>query len=182
MDGSGTIRVLKRDGSAEDFNAPKLAACMYRAICRRGGDYCHARDLSVAIAIYLCRSRIACISSAAIFEMTLKVLRRVGFSRAAAALEGHGARRKRLRERLRLDHGGGRVTLWQKGWLREFACRSWHLSPAVGRILAGRIESSLLLGGKAAISRREVVELLNAEVTAFGLADAVPVRQFVVES
>ena len=176
MDGSRTIRVLKRDGSTETFDVRKLAAAMWRAMQRHGGRYKDAYDLAVAIDIYLKRRAFKCVSSAAIFEMSMKVLCRVDMSDAAGSFEVHRRRRDEQRRMLCVRPDRGAVTYWDKSWLRELVCWCWNLSPTTGRIIAGELESELLDGGPRLLERAEIVQLLNERVVAFGLADAVPVN------
>ena len=151
MNGSRTIRVLKRDGRTEALDLSKLAAAMWRAMCSitpgsaRGvtpasGRYRDALDLADAIGIYLRRTNRTCVSSAAIFEMTLKVLRRVRLSDAADART------------------------------------SWHVSDTTARIVAAELESDLLGDGERTMERTEVIDRLNVRIAELGLADAVPVE------
>ena len=177
MSGSGTVQVLKSDGNLEDFDSRKLSAAMWRVIRTHGGSYDQASELGAAMALYLDRVSWVCITSAAVFEMCVKVLRQVGFSPAAEALEDHREWRNARRRRLRVRHDTGKVTLWEKSWLCEFARRSWHLSGSAARIIAGRIEADLLAETQTSVSRQAVVDRLNAYVAGYGLADAVPVQQ-----
>lgn len=181
MDGSRKVRVLKADGRSESFDTFKLAGAMYRAMRGSRGSFREAQDLASAIEIYLQRGSFQCISSAAVFEMTLKVLRQVGMREAAAAMESHRSRRESCRKRLRLRHEGDRVTMWNKGWVCDLAGRIWNLSPASSRIIATEVENALMDAAVTAVSRSMVIDLLNARVAEFGLADAVPVRQYAVE-
>jgi hypothetical protein len=207
VEGSWKIRVLKRDGNVEDFDPQKLSVAMSKAMLavRRGG-LGEARDLSIAIGIYLARSSCRCISSAAIFEMALKVLYRVRMGGAAVAMESHHSWRADARKRLRLCHESGRASAWNKSWLRELARRMWNISPATAAILASEVEGELLSEndadatgsrsvGRASprrqpahptkrprlVPREKVVAMLNERVAQFGLADAVPVRQYAME-
>jgi hypothetical protein len=214
MAGSWKIRVLKRDRSVEDFDPQKLSASMSKAMLavRRGGLR-EARDLAIAIGIYLARSECRCISSAAILEMAIKVLHRAGMGGAAVAMESHHFWRAGARRRLRLCHESGRASAWNKSWLRELATRIWNISPVTAAILADEVERELLsqsegdgAGGRGAgptlafgqktaqaqgaahpakrarlIPREAVVAMLNERVAQFGLADAVPVRQYAME-
>lgn len=175
MDGSWTIHVQKRDGRAERFDAQKLAGAIWRGMRGAQRSYRNARDLAAAIEIYLVRTHVRCISSAALFEMSVKVLRRVGLGATADAAEAHHARRRKLRRRLRVRHDGGEVTLWDKSWLVALACCGWNVSQATARILAGHIEDELLTDAPRALARREVLDLLNVRVAQWGLAEAVPV-------
>jgi hypothetical protein len=181
VNGSRKVRVLKRDGSAEDFSRRKLAASMWRAMKGAGGEFRDAAELAKAVEIYLVRRRSMCTSSAAILEMTVKVLRRVCLPSAADSLEAHHAWRAGGRKRLRVRHEGGRVTRWDKSWLAKFVCRSWDVLPVTGRIVAGMLELELLAEGRREFDREEVIARMNGYVAALGLADAVPVRQYALE-
>ena len=177
MDGSRTIRVIKHNGSVEEFDRRKLAGALYRAMAGTDGTANDARELAWAIEIYLGRTRRFCVSSAAILEMGLKVLRRVRLPDAAEALETHRAERALRRRGFRVYHGAGKVTVWDKTWVCELARVCWHVSPATSRTLAAEVEQRLLGRRTGRATRQEVVDLLNRCVAAFGLADAVPVPQ-----
>jgi hypothetical protein len=181
LNGSGKVRVVKRDGSAEPFSRRKLAAAMWRVMAGTRGQFRDAVELARAVEIYLTRQRCLCVSSAAVLEMAVKVLRRVGLGAAADALEFHHSWRKIRRRRLRVHHDGGRVTGWDKSWLAKFVCRSWDVLPATGRIVAALMESDLLGEPRQHIGRQDVIARMNECVAALGLADAVPVRQYALE-
>lgn len=169
------IRVVKRDGSVEMFDAHKLAAAMYRAMSGFWGRHEDASELARAVGIYLARRRRRRVSSAAIFEMALKSLRQVRFDVAAAMFEAHRAWRRRCRRDLRVIYDDGHVTLWDKAWAVNLACRNWCLRPVTGRIIAASLEEELLCGERQFVLRSEVVARVNAWVSRYGLADAVPV-------
>lgn len=176
MNGSGTIRVLKRDQSVEWFDAHKLSAAMWRAMSGTTGSYSDAWQLAEAVDIYLNRNDWHCVSSAALFEMALKVLNRAHLSHAADAMESHRQSRTLGRLALRIRHEDGRLTFWDKAWLARLAQRVWHVWPGTGRILAGQIESDILTAGTSVVSKQEVLARLNELVSQLGLAEAVPVE------
>ena len=177
MAGSGTIRVVKADESVELFDVRKLAVGMYRAMHGEEASYEQALSLAEAVEIYLRRRGKRRVSSSAVFEMVLRSLRYVDLTGAAEAAEAYRDWRKTLRKQLRVMHDGRNITLWDKGWLCEFACRSWHISRATARILAGKAEMKLLRSNESIVTRQAVTELLNRLMSEYGLADAVPVSQ-----
>lgn len=181
MNGSRMVRVLKRDGGVEDFDRWKLAAAIGRALAGTPGEFRDAVELSSAVDIYLRRRGCECVSSAALLEMVIKVLHRVGLPAAAEALEARHQWRAARRRAVHVQHHGGRVTGWDKSWLADFACRSWDLRRATGRIIAARVEEELLGEDPRPVSRDTLVERMNEWVVALGLADAVPVRQYALE-
>jgi transcriptional regulator NrdR family protein len=171
------IQVIKRDGTRELFDPAKLAAAIWLAMnqtCCHFTDACH---LAAAIGIFLRRRRRRLVSSAAIFEMVVRILRKTHLEAVAEQLEAHRLARTYRRHKLQVRHDGEQVTMWDKSWLSELASRSWHLLPVTGRIIAGRIEERLIQGSAETVSRQEIVEMLNEEVASFGLAEAVPVPQ-----
>ena len=174
MSGSGTVQVLKRDGTAEGFDGRKLAASIWRSMDRDSTSYEHARRLAEAVETYIIRKGKACVSSSAVFEMTVKALRHVGLPHAAQSAETYRIWRSLLRKELRIQHEEGQLTLWDKNWLLEFASRSWHISPRTARILAGKVELDLLRDNEGIVPRQKVIDLLNRVVAEYGLADAVP--------
>jgi ATP cone domain-containing protein len=175
--GSRTIQVRKRDGSQEGFDVLKLAASMWWGIRRAGGRYQHARDLSDAIRLHLLRGKRQWITSAALFEMAIKVLRRVRMPDAAEVLETHRLWRRRKRSGFMVHHGDGRMTFWDKTWLSDHVCRSWRLSPTTARIVAGYVEADLLARPALVVTREHVLDRMNRCVAACGLADAVPIEK-----
>lgn len=175
MSGSRTIRVLKRDGRTEDFNRGKLACAMWRAMRGTGTRRSDARELASAVAIYLDSKSKYTVSSSAVFEMGLKVFRRVAMYPAAKVFEAHRVWRDDGRKALRVAHESGRETRWDKGWLAEVISHSWHIQLEVSRILAGEVENRVLQERRETISRLEVLDIANETVASYGLADAVPV-------
>ena len=195
MNGSRTVRILKRDGSSEVFHSSKLAGSIFRGMRTSGeGSYPDAIDLAVAIGIYVQQGcQCPCVSSSAVFEMTLKVLRHVQFIAAADAMENYRVWRTSRRRQLRITHADGRVTHWDKGWLARVGAQSWKIGPGTARIIAADVEQELLTnaanvanisnaalpanrtGRQEVFLRQDVLELFNRRVAEFGLADAVPV-------
>ena len=170
------IWVLKKDGTAEAFDRRKLAAAIWRAMSRTRASYDHAARLAEAIETYIRRSRTRCVSSAAVFEMTLKALKYVGIPDAAESAEEYAQWRGLLRKQLRIRHEGDRLTMWEKSWLFEFAQRGWQVSRRTARIFAGQVEEDLLRSGQTVVHRADVIEALNRMMAEYGLADALPAR------
>ena len=177
MDGSGTIQVRKRDGSEEPFQPLKLAGAMWRGIEQTGGRFQDAVNLAHAIRTYLARNGRQRITTSSLFEMVLKVLRTVRMEDAGQFLEIHRMWRALQRDAVQVRHGPDTVTAWDKTWLAEHIRRSWQLSSNTARILAGCIEADILDRQELSITRRQVLEKMNAVVAQFGLADAVPLRK-----
>ena len=177
VDGSGKIRVCKSDSTEEAFDVRKLTSSMFRAMQGTRGRYYDASQLAIAIGIYLKRSSWLIITSDALAELGVKVLKRCRLSDAGSAMVEYRQDRGIRRSRLQVRHEGGRVTMWDKGWLSSWAQRSWLLSRTTSRILAGQVERELLGSDTAEVSRLDVLDMLNRRVAEYGLADAVPVRQ-----
>jgi hypothetical protein len=175
------IRVVKRDGGIEPFDEAKLAGSIWRGLS--GGGACHeaAWHLARAIKTYLIRAGKRRATSAAIFEMVARILRRVDLGGSAGRLEAHRVARNLFRRRLRIRHEGGQITFWDKSWLAQLACRGWLLMPGTGRIVASMVEARLMDRHERQLSREQIVEMLNEEVSWLGLADAVPVTHEAVE-
>ena len=171
------IRVLKRDGKAEEFDGLKLAATIWRAMGGGKEAYSQAVFFSDAVRFYLSRSRRGCVSSAALFEMCVKLLQHIGQPLAARRLQEHRSWRLARRREFRIRHERGKLTLWEKGWLADFAQRCWGLSPGTARTLAGQVEADLLRTPAREVPRQEIINRLNEITAAYGLADAVPVSR-----
>ncbi|MBS3734812.1 MAG: hypothetical protein KGY99_07780 [Phycisphaerae bacterium] len=182
MAGSGTSQVLKRGGEVERFDAPKLAAAMHRGMTAAGeGTFDDARQLAAAIEIYLTRLERSVVPATAVFEMAVRVLRRVRLSAAGEAMERHRLWRRRHRAALRVRHVDDKITLWDKDWLCALVCGSWQLGRTVGRIVAGCVEDELLDAVDAEytprlVARDEVQQRINRCVARWGLVEPVGVR------
>lgn len=179
---SRKIMVRKRDGRVEAFDRMRLASVIAGAIIKTGGAWSTAADLAEVIELYIKRTNQTLVSTAAVFEMAVKSLNRVGLGGAAQRLEVNSTIRNVRRRVLRVSHKNSCVTLWDKSWLAEVAQRSWGVSWRTARILAGEVETDILATGCGKISRDEIVQCLNDKVSQFGLADAVPVDQFAIEN
>ena len=107
MNGSRTIRVRKRDGGDEPFQALKLAGMMWRGMRTTCGGFRDARDLAEAVEIHLLRTGQHRVTSEAVFDMAMRVLRRVRMGDAATVLENHRLWRHARRTGLLLYHGYG---------------------------------------------------------------------------
>jgi len=176
VNGSRTIRVLKRDGSSEPFQTLKLAGAMWRGMQQSRGRYHDARDLAEAIEIHLARTGQNTVTSDTVFAMVIRVLRRVRMGRAGQAIETHRLWRRAQRAGLLVYHGPNKITLWDKGWLCQVAQHTWGISPVTARTVAGAVEADLLAADEIMVTREEVLSRMNEAVSQFGLADAVPVR------
>ena len=176
MSGSRMVRVLKRDGSREPFQALKLAGAMWRAMQRTDGRFRDARDLAEAIEIHLRRTDQFDVCASTIFDMALRVLRRVCMGSAAEALENYHLWRRLQRGGMLLYHGPGKITLWDKGWLSQHIQCAWNVSAQTARIVAAAVETELLTMDEIMVTRQEVLALMNETVSQFGLAEAVPVQ------
>ena len=177
MNGSGMIEVRKKSGSVEKFDTKKLAGCIWRAVDVVSEDYTTAWELARAVEIYLRRKDTKDVTSSAILEMVLKAMRRVKLGEAAEVLELHTALRSIRRKMLRVNHGQGQITSWDKNWLVNVGKKIWGLSDSVARIIAGEIEVEILPASQERIiTRDEVYAKLNERVAEFGLADAMPVK------
>lgn len=175
MKTSRKTRIRKRDGSVEEFDVAKLAGAIRRVLERLDGVHADADDLAGGIQLYLQRSGRTLVTSAAVFGMLLKVLRRVRLGDAAELFELHRTLRMVRRRLLRVRHDDGCSTQWDKSWLAALAERMWHVSRNTARILAGEIELHVLPQEEAEVSREDVLEMLNQHISQWGLAEAVPV-------
>jgi len=182
VNGSGTIRIAKRDGTFEPFDRDKLAAMMYKAMQDSPRAFSESREVALAIDIYLQRRGWPTVSSAAVLEMVLRTLRRIGMDLPAAIMETHHTWRLRRCRHMKVRYPDGRTAVWDKGWLVKLICSSWHLGRATGRVLAGYMEARLLDEDVDVIDRDKLIEQVNTLVAAYGLADAVPVEPHSLET
>ncbi len=181
MNGSWKIDVIKRDGSREPFRVEKLAAVLWRVGMQHGREYSESFDQACAIRIYLKRTDEREISSAELLGLVFKAMYRMKLPEGVVLVGLHSSLRSRHRNAMRVIHGNGSCVAWDKSWLAQVAERMWNISPTVSRIIAGEVEADLLEHECALVRRDVVIEILNTKVSEFGLAEAVPVRQYEVE-
>lgn len=175
MNGSRTIRVRKRDGAEEPIDHYKLTGAIWRAMQSTAGTFRDAGYLADAIRIHLERIDRYSVTSDELFEMVLKILRKVRMNWAAEALTVHRICRTAHRQCLIIIHGEESASLWDKSWLAGHVEQSWGLGRRAARIVAGYVESELLEARETLILRETVIERMNACVASLGLAGAVPV-------
>jgi transcriptional regulator NrdR family protein len=175
------IEVVKRNGDREPFSIGKLAGTVWRGIEPTEGDYQEAIDIARAVFIHLRRKEISVISSGALLDLVLRAMRRMNMAEGAVLIELHSVLRSERRKGFQVVHENGKVSEWDKTWLARLAGRMWFISTRTARHIAGEVEMELLERVDRTVKRQEVVDLLNEEVSQFGLADAVPVRQFGME-
>jgi len=171
---SSTIWVLKQNGTIEAFDRQKFRGCLLRALRgdRRDADWAGA--LAQAVACFLRRRRIRCLSSAAVLEMAVVALASVGMRASAEALESRHAARLKMRRHLTVRHASGVRTAWSKDWLVRRAAAEWGLGRTGARILAGHVENDLIAGGHRDVTRTRVVQMLAEVAGAYGLATPGP--------
>jgi len=181
MSTSRKIVVVKRDGEYELFNTGKLAATVWRGVERTDGHYNDAIELARAVRIYLRRRAVVETSSRVIQDLMLRAMRKVNMNEAAVLVELHSILRDERRKDFTVLHEKGGSAEWDKSWVASLISRMWHISRIASRIIAGEIEMELLEQAGRVVKRGEVIKMLNAKVTQYGLADAVPVRQYEME-
>jgi len=163
------IRVIKRDGVVEPLRIERLRLCLWRVLrlyphCRQEAD-----TLSRAIVTYLTRRATRQVTSRAIFEMVLRSLRQTNHHAAAEALESHHRWRRAARRALTIIHDDGRRTGWDRCWVTEQIRRRWDVGRPAARTISSHLERELL-GRRARITRRRVLDLIDRRVENFGLA------------
>jgi hypothetical protein len=168
MRGSRTIQVLKRAGAAEPFSVQKLRLCLWRALECRGEMLLRAHYLAEAVVVYLRRNRHRVVTSGALLEMAIRVLRQTGHGEAADALEAHHCRRLAARGRLVLVHPTGRRSRWDRNWLAEQIRHRWGIGRSAARALSATVEDDLL-PHEGAIARQAVLDLASRRLDEFGL-------------
>ena len=176
MAGSRTILVAKRDGTCEPFDVRKLTSAIARAAkCDVSGGGL-AASIASAIQTHTRNSGYTRICSRSIFEMSLKVLRRISLPMAAHRMESYFQLRNSWRRAIKADAGNGKLIRPEKRYLAEEAVSLWGISRTTARIIAARIERHLIAIDNTRPSPEGIRELINRYVCEHGLADAVPVN------
>ncbi|MCL2701082.1 MAG: hypothetical protein FWE88_05245 [Phycisphaerae bacterium] len=177
------ILIEKRDGSREGFDHLKVSASFWRALGPAGQPYERARYLADAVAFVLSTRPAECVTSAAVFEMGVKVLAHAGLHRSVELYAGYRSRRNDRRKRLCIRHERGLITQWDKSWLAELTRQAWSVRPTTARIIAGAVEHDLLamddphatIFTRRELPRKQIIDQLTARIAELGLADTVTV-------
>lgn len=174
MHGSRTIHVVKRDGTRELLDRRKLRLSLWRAMQHHGSHFSQAECLSQAVQTYLTRSRCRTVSSRALFEMVVRVLRQTGHEPAAETLERHQRQRSAARRRVYVLDSAGRRRPWSRSWVAREVMQRWALSHAAGRAISAEVERQVLTDGTGHASRQlsadHVLDRADQLVEEFGLA------------
>ena len=178
MDRSRKIEVVKRDGSVEAFDCYKLSASLRRVL--QSEDMYEAVDIAQGIHIHLLRQQRNVIHSKDILEM-IEIVVGDEVCPGMVAAELHSQLRNEMRKEVYVRHRMGHCVSWDKSWVAGMINKMWNISRSVSRILAGEIEMELFESAESIISREQLVRMINTQVSAFGLADAVSVRQYEME-
>lgn len=169
MKRSGKIRVIKRDSSVEPFDTAKLRRCLWQAMQGHGGQFVQAHHLSQAIRTYLHLNRRQVVSSRALFEMAVRVLRQTNHDQAAEALEAHHRWRRTTRRRLIMVHETGQKSAWDRSWATEQIQRRWAISRGPARAISAEIECRMFARG-GEVGRQAVLDCVDELVENYGLA------------
>lgn len=165
---SRTIRVLKRDSSAEPFDAAKLRRSLWLALGGQPGWLIYADSVAQAIHAYLRVLNMRAVSSRALFEMAVGALRCIGRGEAAERMEEHARWRRRARRAMVLLHDGGQRCEWDRSWVIEQLRRRWRISPPAARALSGHLERQMLQRPRL-LSRQDVLDAVDELADHYGL-------------
>lgn len=168
------LRVVKRDGAIEPFEAGKLRRCL--AIGMKACEY-HERladDLVRAVEIHLrgCAGGRG-LKSDYVFRCVRTVLRETGMPDVAKVLEGYRRRRTVCRGRVRVfseTRTNRSPSRWRKGRVVETLVTRLGLSGPAARVVAGEVEQRVLMLGYGAVSTGLISELIRTELRCWGLS------------
>lgn len=169
MKGSGTIRVLKRAGTTEGFCAERFRSCLWRVMQPFGGRFQQADALADAVVLYLRRAGCRIVTTRALLEMALRVLRKTDHGPAADALAARHRWRRAARRRLLVAHENGRQCPWERHWVTQQIQRRWAVTRSAALAISADIEHELL-AGESPVRRQTVLDLIDERVENYGLA------------
>ena len=172
------IMVAKREGGLEQFDRQKARRGVAAALASSGGDMRFADALARAVELHLRQwNEPDPPSSGYIFRCLRTALIETGLDDGALRFVSYRGQRAKQRQELSVyDADESRFALapWRKAAVAETleGCRG--VGHAAARILAGEIERRVLSLGYSVVSKTLIREMIQSELLAWGMADAVP--------
>jgi hypothetical protein len=172
------VKVLKSDGSIEDFLYTKVLYCVSSALsAAHEWDVSVAQRLAEAVTAFVYCQQQEQVRSRDILAMVGVVLQETGYTDAAAALGEHHRRRSLSRGRTELieaeirhlddahaiTDGAMSVQQWSKCRVVEHVAAAYGLDRQAARAVAGRVEEKVLAMGIARIWSGLLSQIVMAE-------------------
>ena len=151
------MRVRKRDGHEESFDALRLQEAIERALRASGGDDVWARQFRDCVMLELGGAEVA--ETGAVAQACATVLERFDCGAAAAAYRGYRDAECAARQAWRVHvpgPGGPRSAPWDRARLHLALQRDRYLERAVARQVARRVERRLVSMGQRHVTGRLV--------------------------
>jgi|GEM_PF-1658546 len=178
----GTIRVLKRDGSVEDFNFSKLLTCIRHGFQGSGEPLdrhkATSKGLTEAVQTYLERSEPhSPVPTHYLAELVELVLTQTGYTAASLVIKEHadlrGRRRNWVKVAQRRERDGRIVQKrWSKSRVVRHLVEIHRLETPSARMIAGRVEQLVFNCGIKVVTTGLVDEMVLSELLAWGLLPA----------
>ncbi|MFA5291534.1 MAG: hypothetical protein WC496_00715 [Phycisphaerae bacterium] len=159
------LRVIKADGTEEEYLHTKVIAAFINAFAEPAGKYTYAaQQLAEAVTFYLYNSRSGSkISSSEILSVIKAALSSTGFNAAAEALAEHYQKRNLLRSRVEVVKADmekisdieslqkigfpNSAARWNKSKIIIDLISEYNLDPATARTIASLVEEKILNSG-----------------------------------
>jgi hypothetical protein len=176
--------VRKRDGAIEPFAKSKIADCLQAVLATSGeGSKDVASDLADAVSAFVAATRREHpYRSSQVAALLRRVLQETGHPRAAELLGQHARERDRMRRSVSVlawKASVGRIVprRWNKTVLTNRLQKEFDLEYVVARMIAARVERTVLTLDMRHVTGGLVRELASNELMAWGLvSEPVTVR------
>lgn len=174
MKSTRQIVVTKQDGTLERFSLAKLCNCLSAAMRGLAYDPRLAAPLARAVAMHLQDwAEASPPRTEYIYRCARAVLQQTGLTDVADVLANHRRLRAARRRRVRVTpvSAGTTSAPWRKAALVETLQMRYGLRHTVARFMAGQIEVQVFALGYRTVSRPFLAEMVQNEVSAWGLTD-----------
>jgi hypothetical protein len=167
--------VIKRDGSIEPFELPKLRTALARVMKSAACDEKLADPLARAVAAHLEEwDEPTPPTTDYVFRCVKSVLQQTGLEEAARDFVRQRRARDQRRRTVRIvdrDLRSRRFQAWRKSAVVTTLKVDYGIGHAAARFLAGRTEDQIFALNYRLVSKTLITELMRNELLAWGLAD-----------
>jgi transcriptional regulator NrdR family protein len=162
------LKVIKTDGSIEDYLHTKIIGTISNALSSSGHDSTFASEqLADAITYYLYNNNSAgTVSSSEIYSMIQAMLSTTGYDDAALVLNNYHFTRELMRHRTEVIDKQGVLTNWNKSQIVNDLAVAKEMDRSTARTIASMVEEKVLRIGISKVPRSLVRELVEIETKA----------------
>ncbi len=176
MQARARIRVIKADGSAEDYFHTKVLSTINNCMTQAGHfEMKMAEEFAQVITYHLFKQKIHTIRSDQILALIKEVLCSTGYEDAAESLSSRQLRRLIHRSRIEVvsdgngssvgqgESAGGQTSRWNKTKIADDLISNFGFERQLARTIAGAVEEKVLNLNLRQVSSKLIKQLVLAE-------------------